>query len=73
MQAAIVPTFALEYTLTLVLDKATCSQRQVIFSSARRPKQIRFNGQVIQAETSQSEYLIALPEYKEPASLEIRW
>jgi hypothetical protein len=60
-------------TLTLIWGKGTSPQRQVVFSSARPPKQIRCNGQVIQAQASESEYLIALPEYKEPASLEILW
>jgi hypothetical protein len=60
-------------TLTLILDKASSPRRQVIFSSARPPKHIRFNGQVIQAESLVPECLITLPEYKEPASLEILW
>jgi hypothetical protein len=60
-------------TLTLILDKASSPRRQVIFSSARPPKHIRFNGQVIQAEALVPECLITLPEYKEPASLEILW
>jgi len=41
--------------------------------NTRPPKHIRFNGQVIQAEALVPECLITLPEYKEPASLEILW
>jgi hypothetical protein len=60
-------------SLTLVLDKGSSPQRQVVFSSARPPKQIQFSGQLIQAEASESEYQVMLPEYKEPASLDILW
>jgi hypothetical protein len=59
--------------LTLVLNKPSSTQRQLIFSSARPPQQIRFNGQAVQAEMSGSEYLISLPDYQAPASLTIHW
>ena len=59
--------------LTLLLGKGTSPQRQLVLSSNTPPKHIRFNGRVIQAEPSRTEYLISLPEYEEQASLEIVW
>lgn len=60
--------------LTLMLEKRGTETPQVIFSSARSPKRIRFSGQVIHGEASGSEYLLTLPDYnKGSASLEILW
>ena len=60
-------------TATLVLEEGKLPQREIVFSTARALKQIRFNGQVIQPETSTHEYLVTLPEYKQPTSLELLW
>ncbi len=60
-------------SLTLLLGRGTLPQRQLAFSSNSPPKQIRFNGRMIQAELSRAEYLISLPEYDGQASLEIVW
>ncbi len=59
--------------LSFTLEEGSSPLRQLAFSSVRPPSRIRLNGRIITAERSQSEYVIALPEYKGPASLEILW
>lgn len=59
--------------LRLVIDRGNSPQRQLKFSSSRPMRQFRFNGQLVEAEVSGSEYLISLPDTQAPASLAISW
>jgi hypothetical protein len=76
LRSATIPVSGLEETangLRLHLEKTNTGKRELVFSSARPPKQIRWNEQLTQPTVSGSEYLIVLPEYQQPGFLEILW
>jgi hypothetical protein len=76
LRSVSVPLNGIEETakgLRLLWERTKTGKRELAFSSIRPPKQIRWNEQLIQPTVSGSEYLILLPEYEQPASLEILW
>jgi hypothetical protein len=57
----------------LSLGKGSQPERELVFTSDRKVKEVRFNGQPLQSTISGSKYRLSLPEYRVPASLEIHW
>ncbi len=76
LSVATVPIVGIEEQadrLTLTLDSGIQAERRLVFRSARKPKEILFNGKPIALELANLEYCLELPEYQGSASFVLKW